>query len=127
MHPGKSFKAVALAFSIGMVGSAAQADSHRPWMEWDLKGEIINIGYGGSFSAAEFEHCWDPFSELTGVEVKEIPWTSDIYEQVRTQVEMGLPLHARVGGAMDDRGEPGEIGRCVDGSACRVLKRSLAA
>ena len=58
-------------------------------MEWDLKGEIINIGYGGSFSAAEFEHCWDPFSELTGVEVKEIPWTSDIYEQVRTQVEMG--------------------------------------
>ena len=78
-----------LALSLSVSGSVALADPDRPWMDWDLKGELINIGYGGSFSAAEFEFCWDPFSELTGVEIKEIPWTGDIYEQVRTQVEMG--------------------------------------
>ena len=84
MHLGKRWRAVALAFSLGAVGTAVQAEGERPWMDWKLEGELINIGYGGSFSAAEFEHCWDPFSELTGVEIKEIPWTSDIYEQVRT-------------------------------------------
>ena len=85
----KFFMGAGLALCLSVFGSAALADPDRPWMDWDLKGELINIGYGGSFSAAEFEFCWDPFSELTGVEIKEIPWTGDIYEQVRTQVEMG--------------------------------------
>ena len=85
----KSWRAIALACSLGVFGTAANAGSERPWMDGTLEGEIINVGFGGSFSAAEFEHCWDPFSELTGVKVNEIPWTSDIYEQVRTQVEMG--------------------------------------
>ena len=89
MRREKGFLGAALALSLGMAGNVNAADGERPWMAWDLKGEIINVGFGGSFSAAEFEHCWDPFAELTGVEVKEIPWTTDIYEQVKTQVEMG--------------------------------------
>ena len=52
-----------MALALCIFASSAVADSDRPWMEWDLKGELINIGYGGSFSAAEFEFCWDPFSE----------------------------------------------------------------
>ena len=44
-----------LALSLSVSGSVALADPDRPWMDWDLKGEIINVGYGGTFSAAEFE------------------------------------------------------------------------
>ncbi|SVD76430.1 uncharacterized protein METZ01_LOCUS429284, partial [marine metagenome] len=32
-----------LALSLSLVGTVAVAAPDRPWMDWDLKGEIINV------------------------------------------------------------------------------------
>jgi putative spermidine/putrescine transport system substrate-binding protein len=64
----------------------------RPWMseDYDLgSGPIVRAGFGGSFSEQEFEAVWNPFRDLTGIEVVEVPHTENIHEQVMAQQEAG--------------------------------------
>ncbi|WP_326553172.1 ABC transporter substrate-binding protein [Micromonospora sp. NBC_01813] len=68
--------------------SAGEFDG-RAWNTDDLSGSITNVGFGGTFSEAEFEFVWDPFTEITGVEVVEIPWSTDIYNRIESQVAAG--------------------------------------
>ncbi|MBV7328195.1 extracellular solute-binding protein [Chloroflexi bacterium TSY] len=64
----------------------------RPWLQPDYEmeaGPIVRAGFGGSFSEQEFDAVWNPFTEITGVEILEVPHTSDIHEQVRAQQAAG--------------------------------------
>jgi putative spermidine/putrescine transport system substrate-binding protein len=73
-------------------GGDVCATPDRPWLapEYDLgTGPIVRAGFGGSFSEQEFEAVWNPFKELTGVEVVEVPHNEGIHEQVIAQQEAG--------------------------------------
>lgn len=61
----------------------------RAWNKPDMTGPIVTVGFGGTFSEAEFKYVWDPFEELTGVATKEVPWSADIYEKIESQVDAG--------------------------------------
>jgi putative spermidine/putrescine transport system substrate-binding protein len=72
--------------------AAICAEPERPWMsaDYDLgSGPIVRAGFGGSFSEQEFEAVWNPFRDLTGIEVVEVPHTENVHEQVRAQQEAG--------------------------------------
>ncbi|WP_204002889.1 ABC transporter substrate-binding protein [Micromonospora lutea] len=70
-------------------GPAAGDFDGRPWNTGDLSGKITNVGFGGTFSDAEFTHVWKPFTGITGVEVVEVPWSTDIYNRIESQVAAG--------------------------------------
>ena len=68
------------------------APPERPWLEPDYQmeqGPIVRASFGGSFSKQEFQAVWNPFSELTGINVAEVPHHAAIYEQVRAQQAAG--------------------------------------
>lgn len=66
------------------------ATPDRPWLDKELgSGPIVRAGFGGSFSEQEFDAVWNPFRDLTGIEVVEVPHTENVHEQVRAQQEAG--------------------------------------
>ena len=47
------------------------------------------VGSVHYYKSAPIEAVWNPFTEITGVEILEVPHTSDIHEQVRAQQAAG--------------------------------------
>ena len=66
--------------------AAASEPMNEPWNQPGLEGPVTTVGFGGTFSEAEFKYVWNPFTELTGVEIKEVPWAPDIYEKIESQI-----------------------------------------